>query len=68
MPLLEEMFGLNEYGKPKVVLENRDNEARKDIVLPICYRNTPWALTLAHLLSFGIYMQDGLVQLLYILR
>lgn len=63
MPSLEEMFGLNEDGKPKVVLENSINEARKDIVLPICYRNTPWALTLAHSLGFGIYRQDGLVQL-----
>lgn len=63
MPSLEEMFGLNEDGNPKVVLENSINEARKDIVLPICYRNTPWALTLAHSLGFGIYRQDGLVQL-----
>ncbi|MCK4814676.1 DEAD/DEAH box helicase, partial [bacterium] len=30
--------------------------------LPICYRNTPWALTLAHALGFGIYRQEGLVQ------
>ena len=63
MPSLEEMFGLNEDGQPKVVLENSDNEARRDIVLPICYRNTPWALTLAHSLGFGIYREDGLVQL-----
>ena len=29
----------------------------------ICYRNTPWALTLAHSLGFGIYRPEGLVQL-----
>ena len=63
MPSLEEMFGLNADGTPKVLLENRTNEARQDIVLPICYRNTPWALTLAHSLGFGIYRPDGLVQL-----
>lgn len=63
MPSLEEMFGLNMDGTPKVVLENKVNEARQDIVLPICYRNTPWALTLAHSLGFGIYRPEGLVQL-----
>ena len=31
--------------------------------MPICYRNTPWALTLAHALGFGIYRTEGLVQL-----
>ena len=35
----------------------------EDIVLPVCYRNTPWALTLAHALGFGIYRKEGLVQL-----
>ena len=63
MPSLEEMFGLNMDGTPKVVLENKVNEARQDIVLPICYRNTPWAITLAHSLGFGIYRPEGLVQL-----
>ena len=63
MPSLEEMFGLNQDGTPVVVLENSDNVARQDIVLPICYRNTPWALTLAHSLGFGIYRTEGLVQL-----
>lgn len=63
MPSLEEMFGLNLDGEPKVVLENNENSARQDIVLPICYRNTPWALTIAHALGFGIYRKEGLVQL-----
>jgi len=34
----------------------------KAIILPVCYRNTPWALTLAHALGFGIYRKEGLVQ------
>lgn len=63
MPSLQEMFGTNNDGTSKVVLENKKNEARQDIVLPICYRNTPWALTLAHALGFGIYRTEGLVQL-----
>lgn len=63
MPSLQEMFGINTDGTSKVVLENNNNEARQDIVLPICYRNTPWALTLAHALGFGIYRTEGLVQL-----
>lgn len=59
MPSLEEMFGLNMDGTPKVVLENKVNEARQDIVLPICYRNTPWALTLAHGTSFKPRCKNG---------
>jgi len=28
----------------------------------VCYRNTPWALTLAHALGFGLFREAGLVQ------
>jgi superfamily I DNA and RNA helicase len=42
---------------------NTPNAAQQDIILPVCYRNTPWALTLAHALGFGIYRKEGLVQL-----
>lgn len=63
MPSVSEMFGVDEKGKPLVELINSDTEARQDITLPICYRNTPWALTLAHCLGFGIYRKEGLVQL-----
>jgi superfamily I DNA and RNA helicase len=31
--------------------------------LPVCYRNTPWALSTAHALGFGIYREGGLVQM-----
>ncbi len=63
MPAVEEMFGMDTKGNPLVTLKNLENEARQDIVLPICYRNTPWALTLAHSLGFGVYRKEGLVQL-----
>lgn len=63
MPTLDEMFGVDSDGNPLVKLQNQQNESRQDIVLPICYRNTPWALTLAHALGFGIYRKEGLVQL-----
>lgn len=63
MPSINEMFGLDNEGNALVALKNEENESRQDIVLPICYRNTPWALTLAHSLGFGIYRKEGLVQL-----
>lgn len=63
MPSVSEMFGVDDSGKPLVELINSETEARQDITLPICYRNTPWALTLAHCLGFGIYRKEGLVQL-----
>jgi len=59
----EALFGEDARGRPQVSLMNRANRPREDIVLPVCYRNTPWALTEAHALGFGIYREDGLVQL-----
>lgn len=63
MPNIEEMFGVDSQGNPLVSLVNIEGEPRQDIVLPICYRNTPWALSLAHALGFGVYREDGVVQL-----
>ncbi|MFK5970395.1 MAG: ATP-binding domain-containing protein, partial [Candidatus Marithrix sp.] len=63
VPPPEVLFGQDEFGESKVKLANTEGEARQDIILPICYRNTPWALTAAHALGFGIYKQEGLVQL-----
>jgi len=56
------LFGKTETGEPVMNLDNRENEPRRDIVLPVCYRNTPWALATAHAIGFGIYRPDGLVQ------
>lgn len=58
MPTLAEMFGTKRDGAPLVEL----NGTNEDILLPRCYRNTPWALTGAHALGFGIYRTSGLVQ------
>ncbi|MDR3197500.1 MAG: ATP-binding domain-containing protein [Planctomycetaceae bacterium] len=62
MPPVEEMFGKNKDGNPLVSLRNSKDSARQDIALPVCYRNTPWALVVAHALGFGIYREQGLVQ------
>lgn len=62
MPIAEELFGRDEDGRPLVSFENEAGAARRDIVLPVCYRNSPWALTIAHSIGFGIYRPDGLVQ------
>lgn len=61
MPSIEEMFGLDENDKPLIELKNEQDEPMQDIILPVCYRNPPWALALAHSLGFGIY-RDHLVQ------
>ena len=61
MPSIEEMFGTDREGKPLVELRNEPDEPMQDIILPVCYRNPPWALALAHSLGFGIY-RDQLVQ------
>jgi len=42
--------------------EEAAGEPKRDVVLPVCYRNTPWALSLAHALGLGIYREEGLVQ------
>jgi superfamily I DNA and RNA helicase len=62
MPTTDEMFGVSTSGGSLISLESGEGEARRDIVLPVCYRNTPWALTTAHALGFGIYRKEGLVQ------
>ena len=62
IPTLEHQFGVNEQGAPKVELVNSPGSPRQDITLQICYRNTPWALTLAHGLGMGTSRDDGPVQ------
>ena len=58
-----DMVPVEELFRGKVSIVNAPNAAQQDIILPVCYRNTPWALTLAHALGFGLYRQAGLVQL-----
>ena len=58
-----ELFGKSSRGEPNVPnLDTPEGTARRDIVLPVCYRNTPWSLTVAHAIGFGIYRPGGLVQ------
>jgi superfamily I DNA and RNA helicase len=58
-----ELFGLADASVPRVPdLQADETGAKRDIILPVCYRNTPWALTTAHAIGFGIYRKEGLVQ------
>ena len=45
-----------------ITLTNSKDAPHQDIILPVCYRNTPWALTLAHSLGFGLFREAGIVQ------
>jgi superfamily I DNA and RNA helicase len=51
-----ELFGRD------IQLTNTPGSPQQDIILPVCYRNTPWALTLAHALGFGLLRDKGMVQ------
>jgi superfamily I DNA and RNA helicase len=62
MPSAEALFGTNAAGEPLVTIRNETGRPRQDVILPVCYRNTPWALTLAHALGFGVYRHSKLVQ------
>lgn len=62
MPTTSELFGTTESGDELISLSAPSGQARRDIVLPVCYRNSPWALATAHALGFGIYREGGLVQ------
>lgn len=62
MPSTGELFGVNAANEPLVTILNESGRPRQDVILPVCYRNTPWALTLAHALGFGIYRDPKLVQ------
>ena len=62
MPSEAELFGLDGQSGGTVSLRNADRGPRADVILPVCYRNTPWALTVAHALGFGVYRREGLVQ------
>ncbi|MFO0864614.1 MAG: ATP-binding domain-containing protein [Gemmataceae bacterium] len=49
MSTTAELFGRD------LPLVNAPNSPHQDLILPVCYRNTPWALTLAHALGFGLF-------------
>lgn len=56
------MASLPELFDRDITLTNAPDAPQRDIILPVCYRNTPWALTLAHALGFGLFRAAGLVQ------
>jgi superfamily I DNA and RNA helicase len=62
MPDTRELFGTNSSGESLVSLESGADGPRRDIVLPVCYRNTPWALATAHAVGIGVYRENGLLQ------
>ena len=62
MPSTDELFGTTPTGDSLISLSDQAGEARGDIVLPVCYRNSPWSLATAHAVGFGIYRNGGLVQ------
>ncbi|MBM4780944.1 MAG: ATP-binding domain-containing protein [Archangiaceae bacterium] len=57
----EVLFGVDSASDKPNLFFTSGNE-RQDIVLPKCYRNSPWTLSAAHALGFGIYRSEGLVQ------
>jgi len=54
----EQMFGKDTSGSPRVKAADVH-----DLLLPICYRNTPWALATAHSVGLGVYRRKGVVQM-----
>ena len=50
------------FGRELTLTNSPGSPLNKDIILAVCYRNTPWALTLAHALGFGLFRESGIVQ------
>jgi superfamily I DNA and RNA helicase len=70
LPPPEEIFGIDEDGRPRVTFDEEGRFApRRDIILEVCYRNSRPVLVTAHGLGFGIYRKKpegrstGLVQM-----
>jgi superfamily I DNA and RNA helicase len=59
MPDTRELFGTGPGGEALVSLDSPADSPQRDIVLPVCYRNTPWALATAHAVGLGVYRQNG---------
>ncbi|MGK7934247.1 MAG: DEAD/DEAH box helicase [Xenococcaceae cyanobacterium] len=59
----EELFGKDIGGKVYVQLENLPGQPKQDIILEKCYRNSRPILSSAHALGFGIYRNQGLIQM-----
>lgn len=59
----EDLFGRKRNGHPNLHVRNEPGQPKRDIVLPVCYRNTPWALSIAHGLGFGTAHSTGIIQM-----
>ncbi|HNP82734.1 MAG TPA: ATP-binding domain-containing protein [Nitrospira sp.] len=64
LPPVEDIFGKNADGIPRVVMHPSEvGKPKQDIILDTCYRNSRPVLSTAHALGFGIYRKNGLVQI-----
>lgn len=64
LPPMEEIFGKDAAGKPRVTLRTDEpGKPKQDIILDVCYRNSRPILSTAHALGFGVYRTAGLVQI-----
>ncbi len=64
LPPMEDIFGKKSDGSSRVILHPEEpGKPKQDIVLDTCYRNSRPVLTTAHALGFGIYREEGLVQI-----
>lgn len=62
MPTTDELFGTGPKDESLISLDAAEGRPQRDIVLSVCYRNTPWALATAHALGVGVHRQKGLLQ------
>jgi superfamily I DNA and RNA helicase len=64
LPPVEDIFGKNADGTPRVVIHPPEvGKPKQDIILDTCYRNSRPVLSTAHALGFGVYRDKGLVQI-----
>lgn len=63
MPPVAELFGVDANGSSLVTIENEDGKPKQDILLPVCYRNPAWTLSLALALGLAVYREQGPVQM-----
>jgi superfamily I DNA and RNA helicase len=64
LPPVEEIFGKNPDGTTRVSIHaDEPGKPKQDIILDICYRNSRPVLSTAHALGFGIYRNNGIVQI-----
>ncbi|MDR0535167.1 MAG: ATP-binding domain-containing protein [Puniceicoccales bacterium] len=64
LPPVEDIFGKNTDGTPRVVIHPAEaGKPKQDIILDTCYRNSRPVLSTAHALGFGVYRDKGLVQI-----